>query len=268
VRAADASAPASVHFCDYPSARPERIDAGLEARMELARRVVSLGRRLREEQKIKVRQPLGRLTVVSRNADVRVAALASAALFKDELNVKDILTSEDEAAFCSLVVKPNFQSLKARAGSKLKEIGQGLSAFGLSEVSRLEAGESIEVAGEGITLSDVLLLRKPAAGQAVASEGDVTLVLDTALTPGLVHEGIARELVSVLQQARKGQGLDVSDRVTVAWESDDAEVQAALSVHAGVISEEVLAVELARGAGAETEATLNGRPVRYRLEKV
>jgi len=267
VRAADPQAPESVHFCDYPTVRAERIDPALEARMALSRRIVSLGRRLREEQKLKVRQPLARLTVVSRNAALTKTALEAAALFRDELNVKEVATSADEAAFCSLSVKPNFQSLKARAGSKLKEIGQGLSAFGFAEVSRLEAGETISLAGEAIALDDVLLVRKPAAGQAVASDADVTIVLDTALTPELQREGLARELVSVLQQARKSQGLEVSDRVKVAWDSDDGEVAAALGAHAPVIADEVLAVVLERDPAASETASLNGRPIRFRLEK-
>jgi isoleucyl-tRNA synthetase len=267
VRAADPDAPQSVHFCDYPETRAERIDAKLEERMKLTRRVVSLGRRLREEQKVKVRQPLSRLTVVSRNAAVRAAALESAALFRDELNVKEIVASDDEASFCSLTVKPNFQSLKARAGSKLKEIGQGLSAFGFAEVARLEAGESISISGEAIALADVLLVRKPAPGQAVASEGDVTIVLDTQTTPELLREGLAREFVSVLQQARKSEGLEVSDRIRVVWDSDDAEVVAALTAHAQVIADEVLATELKRGTEASEAQSINGRPIRFRLEK-
>jgi isoleucyl-tRNA synthetase len=267
VRAADANAPASVHFCDYPQARPERIDRDLETRMQLSRRIVSLGRRLREEQKLKVRQPLARLTVVSRSEAVRRAALDSAGLLRDELNVKEIATSDDEASFCSLSVKPNFANLKARAGSKLKEIGQGLSAYGFAEVSRLEAGETLPLAGEQIALADVLLVRKPASGQAVASDADVTLALETNLTPELVLEGLSREFVSVLQQARKSLGLEVSDRVSVAWDSEHPEVVQAIERHAPVLRDEVLVVRLARDPNAEKSETLNGRPVRFRLEK-
>jgi isoleucyl-tRNA synthetase len=267
VRAADPSSPASVHFCDYPQARPERIDRELETRMELSRRIVSLGRRLREEQKLKVRQPLARLTVVSRSEAVRRAALEAAPLLRDELNVKEVATSDDEASFCSLSVKPNFASLKARAASKLKDIGQGLAAYGFAEVARLEAGETLPLAGEQIALADVLLVRKPAPGQAVASEADVTLVLETELTPELVLEGLSRELVSVLQQARKSLGLEVSDRVRVVWESEHPEVIRAVEHHGAVVRDEVLAVDFTRDPKADKAETLNGRPVRFHLEK-
>jgi isoleucyl-tRNA synthetase len=267
VRPVDAQAPASVHFADFPAARSERIDEKLEARMALVRRTVSLGRRLREEQKLKVRQPLARLTVVAREPEVRAAALETAALLREELNVKVVDVSTDEASFCTLTVKPNFASLKGRAGPKLKEIGQALAAWSFAEVGRLEAGETLPLAGEAIALADVILQRKPLPGRATASEGEVTLVLDTALTQELLQEGLAREFVSVLQQARKAQGLDVSDRVRVAFESDDAEVTSAIERHATTIAEEVLAAKLVRDAAAASNETINGRPVRYTLER-
>jgi isoleucyl-tRNA synthetase len=268
VRAVNPAAPASVHFVDFPSANLERIDQELESRMELVRRIVSLGRRLREEQKLKVRQPLARLTVVTRDAGAQAAALATAHLLREELNVKLIDTSGDEASFCSLTLKPNFPSLKGRAGPKLKEIGQGLAGWSFAELARLEAGESLPLAGEAITLADVLSQRKPAPGRAIVSEGQVTLVLDTALTPELVEEGLAREFVSVLQQARKSQGLDVTDRVRVAYDSPDPTVKAAIETHRAWIADEVLAVDMSGSAApAAAEESINGRPVRYTLER-
>jgi isoleucyl-tRNA synthetase len=265
VLAVEPNAPASVHFSDFPQARPERIDTALERRMATVRTIVSLGRRLREEKKLKVRQPLASFTVVSRDATVREAALAGAALVREQLNVKAVETSTDEAAFCSIGVKPNFSVLKERAAPKLKDIGKALSGFGFAEVSRLEAGEAIEVAGEQIALGDVLLARTPVSGKAVATEGDVTVVLETALSDNLVDEGLAREFNSVLQQARKTLGLDVSDRVRVLWDSTDANVIRAIERHSKWLAEEVLAVEFTRDGSADIEALVNGRPVRYSL---
>jgi isoleucyl-tRNA synthetase len=267
VRSVEPSAPESVHFCDFPQARPELIDQALEKRMTVVRTIVSLGRRLREDKKLKVRQPLASFTVVSRDPAVREAALTGAALVREQLNVKAVETSTDEAAFCSIGVKPNFAVLKERAAPKLKDIGKALAGFGFSEVSRLEAGEALEVAGEKLTLADVLLARTPVKGKAVATEGDVTVVLETELTDELVDEGLARELNSVLQQARKGVGLDVSDRVRITWDSADASVARAVERHAKWLAEEVLAVEFRKDASAATEASLNGKSVRYTLAK-
>lgn len=268
VRKTDAEAPASVHFCDYPQVRADRIDTALEIRMDLVRRVVFLGRRLREDSKMKVRQPLSRLTVVSRDESIRRAALETQRLIRDELNIKTVETSEAESAFCSLVVKPNYATLKLRAAAKLKEIAQGLAKWGFDEVARIESGNTVELCQEAISRDDLLLQRIPLKGMVVASDGDVTVVLDTTLTPELTREGLAREFNSVLQQARKAAQLEVTDRVRVRYDSSDPDVIAALETHHKDVAEEVLAVEFLRDSSASIADELNGKPIRYLLEKV
>jgi len=268
VVAIDPAAPASVHWCDYPKQRSDLIDQALEARIAVTRTVVGLGRKLREEHKLKVRQPLPSLTVISRDAAVRVATTASAALIAEELNVKLVLTSPDESSFCTISVKPNFKELGKRAGPKLKQIGADLAHWGHAEVARLEAGEAVTVADVPLALADVILQRLPNAGTIAATEGAVSVVLDTALTPALTREGYAREFVSVLQQARKAAGLEVSDRIAVAWDSPDAEVVAAIEEHAQTIADEVLAVRFTREPRlVGTAADLSGKPIVYRLSK-
>ncbi|MCX8040256.1 MAG: isoleucine--tRNA ligase [Planctomycetota bacterium] len=265
-RPVDPTAPASVHWCDYPQADPALIDAELEADVELAFAIVSLGRRLREEQRLKVRQPLPALTVVARDPAAQRAVERLRPQIAAELNVKRLEICADEAAFCTLAVKPNFAALRARAGAKLKEIGAALAQWSFAEVERLERGERIAVAGVELGIADVLLQRQPLPGRAVASEGAVTVVLDTALTPELLAEGLAREVISVLQQARKDAELEVSDRIRVQWDSPDPELAAALAAHAGWIAREVLASELRRGEG-EHSVEINGKPFRYRLQR-
>jgi isoleucyl-tRNA synthetase len=266
VRPVDANAPASVHWCDFPQPESALINAELESQVGVVRTVVALGRKLREDHKLKVRQPLARLTVVSRDPAVRVAAQAQAAILAAELNVKDVAVSADEAAVVAVSVKPNLKVLGKRCGQKIKEIGAVLVTWGHADVARLEAGESIPVAGESLTVADVLLQRTPVAGAVVASAGAVTVTLDTALNEALVHEGLAREFVSVLQQARKEAGLEVSDRVTLTWESSDAAVSAALSTHASLIADDVLATAIIAGNGS-VNADLNGHPLRFSLAK-
>ncbi|HKQ70371.1 MAG TPA: DUF5915 domain-containing protein, partial [Polyangiaceae bacterium] len=263
----DPGAAKSVHFCDYPMVNRARIDKPLEERMAIVRSVVGLGRKLRDDQKLKVRQPLASLTVVSRDPNVARAASATAALIADELNVKRVETSTDESAFCALSVKPNFPALRERAAAKLKPIGEALKKWGFAEVADLEAGKAIEVEGVLLTPNDVLLTRLPLAGAVVASLGAVTVVLDPALTPELLAEGIAREFNSVIQQARKNAGLEVSDRIRVRYHSDDADVLTALDRHRQSISEEVLAVGFAMDDTADEPADLNGHAVRYAIAK-
>jgi isoleucyl-tRNA synthetase len=266
VRPVDAAAPASVHFTDYPMADERLIDPALEARMRVARDVVALGRKLREEHRIRVRQPLRRLTVVHRDAERRAMALAAQALIADELNVKDVAAEADESSFTSIAVKPNFKTLGKRCGPKLKPIGAALAQWGFAEVARLEAGETIEAAGEALSLEDVVLQRSALAGAAVATDGELTVVLDTEVDPALRREGIAREFVSVLQNARKQSGLEVADRVRVSWSCEEPEVRAALAEHADAIAREVLAVAFAEGATRET-SRLNEQDVGFAIDK-
>src|SRR5690606_24644494 len=118
------------HFTDYPTADARLIDSALEARMRVARDVVALGRKLREEHRIRVRQPLRRLTVVHRDPELRAMALASQALVADELNVKALAAEADESSFTRVTVKPNFKTLGKRCGPKLKQIGAELGRWG------------------------------------------------------------------------------------------------------------------------------------------
>jgi len=128
----------------------------------------------------------------------------------------------------------------------------------------------VEVAGVALRLGDVLLQRTPLSGAAVASDGAVTVLLDTLLSPELTSEGLAREFISLLQQARKAAELEVADRIVLRWDSADAQVQQSLAAFAAMISEDVLASTLVRDAALPGDAAsgdLNGRSVRWMLAK-
>ncbi len=267
VRPTDATAPASVHWCDYPQADEHLIDRDLERDVALSLTVASLGRKLREDHKLKIRQPLPALTIISRDPVVRAAGKRFRAAIALEMNVKEVRFSADEAAFCALTVKPNLKVLGKRCGPKLKSISATLSGWSFAEVAELEAGRTITVDGEAISKDDLMLTRSPVVGAITASLGAVTVALDTALTPELTREGLAREFISVMQQARKDAGLEVSDRIRLLWASDDAEVVTALTAHHDFIADEVLAVELRQDPAAASMADLNGRAVRFLLTK-
>lgn len=267
VRPIDPRAPASVHYCDYPSADGALIDPSLEERMDVARRIVALARKIREDHKIKVRQPLSRLTIAHRDKRVRDEALASAGLIADEINVKNVEAVADESAFATVSVKPNFKMLGKRCGPKLKEIGAVLKNWSFSEVERLEAGESITVAGEPLTLEDVLLQRGAKGDAAVATDGHLTVALETHVDEALRREGNAREFVSLMQNARKEAGLDVTDRIALHWSCEDPDIAAALREHAGTISGEILATEFTEGPGT-SQVELNSVPIKFRLTRV
>ncbi len=269
VRPVDESAAASIHWCDFPQVEEAALDATLERRMSTVRAVSTLGRRVREDFKIKVRQPLRELTVVHRDQSVREDVVAASALIASELNVKTVSVEKDESAVATVTVKPNFKTLGKRCGPKLKEIGPVLAGWGFEEVSRLEAGESILVAGEALRLEDVLFQRAVVGDAASATDGVYTVVLDTTLDDGLRREGIARDAINLLNNARKENGFEISDRIHVLWSSSDADLKAALEAHAEMISREVLATEFASREqiddGAELE--LGGAILRYSIKK-
>jgi isoleucyl-tRNA synthetase len=242
--------------------------------MELTRRVVNLGRKLREDHKLKVRQPLARLSVVHRDAELRHRVLLLAPLIQAELNVKEVVALADESAFTSISVKPNFATLKRKAGAQMPVLKPFLETLHLSDEGRvllgqLEAGESFTRFDVEITPADVLFHRSSKGDAAVATDGHVTVVLDTALNPALIAEGHARELISQLQSTRKARGLEVADRVRIAWSCSDAEVSQAISSHAAAISAEVLASAFQPDAapGEGTALDVNGVTVLVRLEK-
>ena len=217
-----------------------------------------------------MRQPLGKLTVVHRDPAVRARVKAQEAVILAELNIKTLELEADEGRFAKVTVKPNFATLGKRCGKKLGVIKKALEAFGGAEVARLEAGDSIEVEGEALTLADVLLHREATGGGAIATDGVLTIVLDTGLTPALVAEGHAREVVSQLQNARKGAGLEVSDRIRISYSCQDPAVTEAIERHKDLILSEVLGDGLAFAEVLEAPTTLdvNGTPVQASIAKV
>jgi isoleucyl-tRNA synthetase len=165
-----------------------------------------------------------------------------------------------------VTVRPNFKTLGKRCGPKLKEVGAALAGWSAAEVSRLEAGESLSVVGEPIALADVILQRAAKDGAAVASDGHITVALDTRLDDALRREGIAREFTSLLQNARKDAGLEVTDRINVAWTCTDSDTAAALREHGPAIAKETLAITFGEGNGTAT-LDVNGVPVAVSLSK-
>lgn len=262
----DGAGPKSVHFCDYPIADKTLIDTGLEESMMVARSVVALTRKLREDHKLKVRQPLSKLTVAHRDARVRDAVLRMALLIAEETNVKTVTVEADEGAFASVSVKPNFKTLGKRLGPKLKEIGAALSGWTLAEVAQLEAGTPVLVAGEALTLEDVVLQRSAKGDAAVATDGTITVALETKIDEALRREGIAREFISVMQNARKEGGMELTDRISLTWSCADVATSAALREYALSIAKEVLASEFKEGP-AQTAVQVNQIAVNVTLEK-
>ncbi len=257
----------SVHLCAYPLVEEKKIDRHVEEAMASVRATVALGRALREKHKLKTRQPLSTLTVVSTSEAVRKALVAHAELLEDELNVKQVVALADDASLATLSFRANFKTLGKKLGPKMKDAANEVQAFTRAQWAILEKGGAVTVQGAELTKEDVLVTRSAKGEVVVESEGDLTVALDTKVTEVLKQEGLMRELVAKVQSARKDAGLEVADRIVLTVASDDAAVKACVSAFEAHIKQEVLAtkIELA-GAGAEA-VDLDGHSVSLRVSK-
>lgn len=246
--------PESVHLCDFPTANAAARDLGLERRMASVQAVVELGRRLRADSDLKVRQPLSAVKIAG--ADVK----GLEDLIEDELNVKGVVYVADETELCDVSCKANFKTLGRKCGPKMKAVAAAIEAAGGSAVWPAVI-EGVEVSGE-----DVLVTRSPKAGLVVASEGATVVGLETALTPELVAEGNAREFVSRVQAMRKEADFEVVQRIALTV-GCDAEMRAALEAHREYVTGETLAVSLSFAETDAAAADLNGHSVRIAVEK-
>ncbi|MBI4082480.1 MAG: isoleucine--tRNA ligase [Candidatus Lambdaproteobacteria bacterium] len=255
VRGAEPSAPLSVHLMAWPEAKPALMDAALIAQMATVQRVVGLGRAARESSRLRVRQPLARMLV--RVPDDRAAAAVEAhrEQILDELNVKALEFIARDAVLVSYRLKPNLPRLGKRFGKRIPAIRAALEAADGAAIAAAAArGEGFILSLDGEALpfepADVLIETHSAEGFASAEEGGTLVALDTRLTTALVREGLARELVRTVQDARKQAGLDVADRIRLRIGGTPA-VVAALEAHRDLILGETLCTELVTGLATD-----------------
>ena len=258
---AAAAGPASVHHEDYPQADPSLIDVKLEEAMAVVRRVVGLGRGLRVAEAIRTRQPLARLMVVSHDPAIRAAVADHASLLMEELNVRAVVTSEDETALADVSAKANYRTLGPRFGARMPQMAAAVAALTSEQVAAALAAGSVVVAGEPLSAADLVVDRAPHTGLVVSAGDGLAVALDTVITPELALEGTAREVVKLVQAARRAAGLDVSDRIVLRWSSPSTQVAEAMARHGAWIAGEVLAVaiEAATAGGEPLDAA--GEPI-------
>ncbi|MDR2771408.1 MAG: isoleucine--tRNA ligase [Clostridiales Family XIII bacterium] len=241
----------SVHLSLYPTPDESLLDDALEARMDLVRDLVALGRGAREKERIKVRQPFSRVL-----ADGKYKALIGdmAALIEEELNVKELVFESDLGRYMDFSLKPNFKTAGPVLGARMKSFAAALARADAAALSAaLSADGFAELAADGETLrveKDFVELRIHAKeGFAAAMENNLFVILDTNITPELLSEGLAREFVSKVQQIRKQLDLALMDRIRIVYAGDEA-VRAAVAAHAAYIAKETLALALEEGDAA------------------
>jgi isoleucyl-tRNA synthetase len=254
VVATDPSAPDSVHLASWPQRRPEAVNLQLSAHVALVRRLVDLGRTARAESKTKIRQPLARALVNAPGWDELPDELR--AEIAEELNVAAVADMKDAAEVVDISVKPQFRAIGKRFGSRTQHVAQALREADAGELAAAlrTAGEVIvTVDGEQLTIGpdEVEITENPRSGWHVATDGGLTVALDLAITPDLRRAGIARDVVRLVQQARKDFGLQITDRIQLWWHAS-GETADAITEHQALIGQEVLAVRMEAGTGPES----------------
>ncbi len=265
--------PESVHLTDYPVSDGSRRDPRLERQMDDAMAVVSLGRQIRRQHDLKVRQPLAAMHIAGGDPE-RLADLREVQdLIADELNVDQVHFETDARQLARLRAKPNFRLLGPRLGPDLPRVAEVLRNLDDATIEHLSQGGSLQVETSrgpvDLTAQDIQIERIPRPGMAVAAEGDWVVALDTRLTPALIAEGLAREFVNRVQNLRKDADLDVAQRIRVRFAADDT-LREAIERHSDYIRAETLAVELtaADDLGDLAAEDLNGHPCRISIDAV
>jgi isoleucyl-tRNA synthetase len=260
----------SVHLCDWPQPGPR--DLGLETAMAVARETVRLGLAARAHGKLKVRQPLRAAVVVAADEE-RAAIERLEGTVRDELNVKELRFVAQADELGSYDVKPNYRSLGPRFGRQMPQVAAAVAALDPAHVAAaLRDGGRVAISIDGrdheLGAEDLSLALQPLDGYQLEREGSHAVALDLQLDEQLRREGLAREVVHAVQNARKGAGLQVEDRIELAL-GGDAELLAAARDHEDYLAQETLAVRVSfNGAVGGTEATIEGRALTVSVRRV
>jgi isoleucyl-tRNA synthetase len=268
--------PESVHLCDFPQVDESLIDAELSGEMDALLRLVSLGSAARNSVKIKVRQPLAEMKVRPADDRERRAVQRFGGQICEELNVKKV-TIHDQGPLLCYDVKPNLKTLGPKFGPRLKEVQAALAALEPATVAeKVQAGQSLEVTCPGgpVTLepADIVVQLKAPEGWAGVADRGTQVIVDTRITDELTREGMAREVVRHVQNARKDAGLEMEDRIVLSLRTESTALRQAIEAHRAYIMNETLAVQLVSeplgGQAYRVEVKVDGQPLTIELRKV
>ena len=238
----------SVHLTDYPESKAAYIDKALESKMEKAQNISSLVLSLRKKEMIKVRQPLQKILIPTLSEAEKAEILAVANLIKHEVNVKEIEFIDDASGILVKQIKPNFRTLGPKFGKQMKDIAAVINDFTQQDIQAFERQGTKEITLDGekltLTLDDVEITSQDIEGWLVASSSTgLVVALDATITDELRAEGIARELVNRIQNLRKDTGLEVTDRIRILLQKQDA-LEKAVRANEAYIKAETLANEI------------------------
>ena len=260
----------SVHLELFPEADSTLRDIDLENRMDLVLSTVTMGRALRAKHQLKIRQPLPKIFLVTRDPEAKNVLEEFSELIIDELNIKEVDITPDEEELVHLSAKANFKTLGHKLGKKMKTAAQTIAELNLDEIRKLQNGDNISFKIEGETLDltpeDVLIQRQEKEGLLVETDNLLTVALDTELNEDLIREGFAREFMNKVQNMRKEMDLNVMDRIRISFQGS-AELNTALETFSDFICTETLANELQPQETMDgTEWNLNGESCKIKVE--
>jgi isoleucyl-tRNA synthetase len=252
--------PESVHLADFPAVYEARRNPALEYQMGAVQHAVSMGRALRSQHNIKVRQPLHTVELVTRNSTEKAALLGMEDIIREELNVKQVVFRENEEELVSYEVKANFRVLGKELGKDMKAAADAIAQLEHSEILAILDGSvlSLDIAGRSIdiTAEKVAIRRIEKAGFKVLNEGTLTVALDTEITAELSAEGDIRDLIRGVQNLRKEAGFAVNDRIRLHGYGSPR-LLAAWNQFADFAAAEVLAGEVVWGPVSDTALTID-----------
>ena len=269
VRSINADAPESIHLCDFPEVHADWIDPKMEEDMADLLEIVVMGRAARNTANIKNRQPIGQMYVKAPEAlgDFYKDIIA------DELNVKNVTFTDDVSSYTDYQFKPQLRTVGPKYGKYLKQIQAVLSELdGNAAMKELKENGCLKldsVSSEVVLLEeDLLITMTQAEGFVTEGDNNVTVVMDTRLTPELIEEGFVRELISKIQTMRKEAGFEVMDHIAVSYTADE-KVTGIFNKYGEKIQTEVLANAITAGtlAGYQKEWSINGEKVTLAVEK-
>lgn len=252
----------SVHLAKFPKCDDKLIDEKIEEKMDLVRDLISLGRNVREEAKLKVRQPISEAILDGKNKNI-IGDLTE--LIKEELNVKEIKFADDLSIYMNYEVKPNFKVCGPLLGSSIKSFQGYVKNFNYGDIKNLEEGNEVKINldGKEITITydmlDVRITSKE--GFNSTHEGNNFIVLNTTLNKDLINEGIARELISKIQQLRKNKDFNIVDRINIYYSHND-EIEEAIEEYRDMIMKDTLAEQIDERNDLTEEFNINGIEVK------
>ena len=262
----------SVHLSNFPISQVEVIDIQLEETMDIAENLCSLVFSLRKKEKLKVRQPLQKMMVPVLSAKFASELKHIESLIRNEVNVKEIVQIEASNNLIVKKAKPNFKTLGPKLGEEMKSIAAIVNGFDQNQIRELEVNGHLDINLNSrqfkLDFEDVEIVTMDMPGWLVASNKGVTVALDITLTPELVMEGHARELVNRVQTMRKETGFELTDRISVSILSDK-ELQDSFTAHKTYICSEILAEEILFVSDSiAEEIDLNGHTVKIAIKKI